>query len=512
MSNLEGPGGKCWSTISSAWLTTRSPVVVVTLIAVLRGKWCGGCFTACLRLVGWWRRRAACRPRYQSCDCARGCVPVRGAGMSASHMGMVFDAEGLDRSEKLLLLGYTNRTDAHGLCWPSEERLARDCGMSRSTVQRTKRKLVERGLLRSLGPGYRHGRMIKNITWVNLLLLESMAGARVEVAQGDGIGLQQGAYGGSGVVGWGASDESDPSAGEARRQSAPPRESDWLGSRSRMKPIVGQIDSQSLMYPAETPKRNTTSVLPSLRGEGSRATDPGTEECGRGMGHLSEAVVANGSAAGVMPQREPVAEERDVRDQPVIGRPSAAAETVPPGVELLLAIGAEKAELLLFGKPLMDQGRVVTGMLERGWTPAQLRHVIASRPLPDPLKKTVGAVIGGRLKQACAAPPPSSMAHILDQAPTEGDARYAAGRWQHRPTAATPADRSVAEAITHRVAHECGGQFGECGRPVSGPGVLCHHCVPQSGVASVNGAHVSRPERVADASGMAEVDGEEPSV
>ncbi|WP_327687350.1 helix-turn-helix domain-containing protein [Streptomyces sp. NBC_00467] len=55
--------------------------------------------------------------------------------MSAEHMGMVFAAGELDGSEKLLLLSYTNWTDPYGFCWPSEERLADDCGTSRSTVQ-----------------------------------------------------------------------------------------------------------------------------------------------------------------------------------------------------------------------------------------------------------------------------------------------------------------------------------------------------------------------------------------
>ncbi|MFE3152801.1 helix-turn-helix domain-containing protein [Streptomyces sp. NPDC059218] len=97
--------------------------------------------------------------------------------MSADHMGMVFAAEGLDGSEKLLLLGYTNWTDPYGYCWPSEERLVDDCGTSRSTVQRAKRKLVEKRLLKSVRRKNSKGEPISNLSRVNLPLLASMARA-----------------------------------------------------------------------------------------------------------------------------------------------------------------------------------------------------------------------------------------------------------------------------------------------------------------------------------------------
>ncbi|MCF2435911.1 hypothetical protein LV779_21825 [Streptomyces thinghirensis] len=54
------------------------------------------------------------------------------------------------------------------------------------------------------------------------------------------------------------------------------------------------------------------------------------------------------------------------------------------GIQLLLEIGAARPELLLTGKALTDQGRVVTVMLESGWTRTQLRHVIAGRPPARP--------------------------------------------------------------------------------------------------------------------------------
>lgn len=95
--------------------------------------------------------------------------------MSVEHMAMVFRADGLDGGEKLLLLAYTNHTDQHGYCWPSEQRLADTCGTSLSTVARQKRSLKAKGLLKSvrrINP--KTGEPISNLTRINLPLLESM--------------------------------------------------------------------------------------------------------------------------------------------------------------------------------------------------------------------------------------------------------------------------------------------------------------------------------------------------
>ncbi|MFJ6069080.1 helix-turn-helix domain-containing protein [Streptomyces tendae] len=84
-----------------------------------------------------------------------------------------------------------------------------------------------------------------------------------------------------------------------------------------------------------------------------------------------------------------------------------------PGVDLLLAIGNEKPEFLLTGKTLADQGLAVAGMLLEGWTPEQLRQVIAGRPLPDQITTTVGAIVSARLKQALTGPAPSNVSAPL---------------------------------------------------------------------------------------------------
>ena len=80
-----------------------------------------------------------------------------------------------------------------------------------------------------------------------------------------------------------------------------------------------------------------------------------------------------------------------------------------PGVDLLVAIGAEKPEFLLTGKTLQDQGMAVAGMLLDGWTPEQLRQVIAGRPLPDEITTTVGAIVSGRLRKALSIPVPETV-------------------------------------------------------------------------------------------------------
>ncbi|MEW2402164.1 helix-turn-helix domain-containing protein [Streptomyces sp. NPDC046862] len=80
-----------------------------------------------------------------------------------------------------------------------------------------------------------------------------------------------------------------------------------------------------------------------------------------------------------------------------------------PGVDLLSSIGAEKPEFLLTGKTLQDQGLAVAGMLMEGWTPDQLRQVIAGRPLPDQIHTTVGAVVSSRLRQALTGPVPDTV-------------------------------------------------------------------------------------------------------
>lgn len=60
-------------------------------------------------------------------------------------------------ARKLLLLVLANYADEHGICWPSQETLASNAGMSLDTVQRQTKKLQETGFLAVTRPPKRRG-------------------------------------------------------------------------------------------------------------------------------------------------------------------------------------------------------------------------------------------------------------------------------------------------------------------------------------------------------------------
>lgn len=141
---------------------------------------------------------------------------------------------------------------------------------------------------------------------------------------------------------------------------------------------------------------------------------------------------------------------------------------VTPGVAVLLAIGQEFPELRLSGKTLAHQGLRVTGMLASGWTPAQIRHIVAGQPLPNPIRKTVGAVLSKRLKDASSTPAPATVPGI--PAPTSG----AVWGTPAQPEAAPAASRrTVAQEFERRVHRECE----TCGVPVLTAHDECPRCL-----------------------------------
>ncbi|WP_329537368.1 hypothetical protein OG568_54035 (plasmid) [Streptomyces sp. NBC_01450] len=150
--------------------------------------------------------------------------------------------------------------------------------------------------------------------------------------------------------------------------------------------------------------------------------------------------------------------------------PPPPADEMHPGIRLLLEIGASRPELLLTGKPLTDQGRVATVMMDTGWSPEQLRHVITDRPLPHPVRTSVGAIIAARLRAAQAYPPPATAADHHDAPPW--DEPNAPATTERSSTGA--AARTVTEALTYRALVECAG----CGVPATAPGEdLCPACL-----------------------------------
>jgi len=95
--------------------------------------------------------------------------------MAIQHVGMIIDAGGLDGSEKLLLIAYANRTDAHGYCWPGMQRLADDCGTSLKTVKRIKNRLIEKNLIKvERRSSVKGSRPLTDLARLNLSLLADM--------------------------------------------------------------------------------------------------------------------------------------------------------------------------------------------------------------------------------------------------------------------------------------------------------------------------------------------------
>lgn len=288
-------------------------------------------------------------------------------------MGMVFAAEGLDGSEKLLLLSYTNWTDPYGYCWPSEDRLVDDCGTSRSTVQRAKRKLIKKKLLKSVRRKNSQGEPISNLSRVNLPLLASMARAERTYDDNliDQITFDDDTQGDPEATLRGTPDNPEPPSDLLTRHSDSYPESNRLLPGVKMTHVgMSQNDSPSLSDPEGI----------SLSGPGSPMGD-GSEQDGR----------------------ETAAPEDDAA--------SAAAE-VPAPRRGKAEDGGQRAEVLelLLGLPgrmhrddAVDLLPLVVDALAAGWTVPRLRDHLARRCDPDRVFD-VAAVYRKHLKRLPAAP------------------------------------------------------------------------------------------------------------
>ncbi|WP_108934601.1 helix-turn-helix domain-containing protein [Streptomyces ardesiacus] len=112
-----------------------------------------------------------------------------------------------------------------------------------------------------------------------------------------------------------------------------------------------------------------------------------------------------------------------------------------PGVDLLLAVGKQRPELLLTGKVLADQGRTVDGLLLADW-PRDLILSALLRPLPAETR-SVSAVLAKRLSDLLMTPLPRHMAMPAPRSPESADGywdRYEEAKrasvWQPDPMAA----------------------------------------------------------------------------
>ncbi|MCD9904227.1 helix-turn-helix domain-containing protein [Streptomyces sp. MT29] len=294
--------------------------------------------------------------------------------MSAEHMGMVFAAEGLDGSEKLLLLSYTNWTDPYGYCWPSEDRLVDDCGTSRSTVQRAKRKLIKKKLLKSVRRKNSQGEPISNLSRVNLPLLASMARAERTYDDNliDQITFDDDTQGDPEATLRGTPDNPEPPSDLLTRHSDSYPESNRLLPGVKMTHVgMSQNDSPSLSDPEGI----------SLSGPGSPTGDSSEQD-----------------------GRETAAPEDDAA--------SAAAE-VPAPRRGKAEDGGQRAEVLelLLGLPgrmhrddAVDLLPLATEALATGWTVPRLRDHLARRCDPDRVFD-IAAVYRKHLKRLPTARP-----------------------------------------------------------------------------------------------------------
>ncbi|MGW2582643.1 hypothetical protein ACWCYZ_15135 [Streptomyces virginiae] len=215
----------------------------------------------------------------------------------------------------------------------------------------------------------------------------------------------------------------------------------------------------------EPPVRPSVSVGSDVR---ASETDGRTD----GGGEVIEEAPVQPRAVEEEPAAADAAPDKSAAAAEAVPGAGPAADNLPasdtPGERLLREIGAWHPEFLLTGKTFTDQGRMVTGMLASGWKEATLRQVIIGRPLPDPLLRTVGAIVSSRLKEAAKNLPPSPTA---TWGPVPAQAR--SGEYSpvdHSSTAA--AGRTVEEATNYRVHYECA----VCSRePVPGFD-LCEDC------------------------------------
>ncbi|MGW2588408.1 hypothetical protein ACWCYZ_45495 [Streptomyces virginiae] len=115
------------------------------------------------------------------------------------------------------------------------------------------------------------------------------------------------------------------------------------------------------------------------------------------------------------PETDGGTDERAAEEEPPQAPPIVAVAPTE-GVLLLTAIGNEQPAFRLTGKVLRDQGLAVDGLMSLGWTPEQIRHVVAGRPLPEKLTKTLGAVISSRIGAAAASSTPAAAPVIPRQA------------------------------------------------------------------------------------------------
>ncbi|MFF5938998.1 hypothetical protein [Streptomyces sp. NPDC012508] len=170
------------------------------------------------------------------------------------------------------------------------------------------------------------------------------------------------------------------------------------------------------------------------------------------------------------------------RGAPLGSGPAVQPVDLTPGVEVLRAVAAEAPEwAITHADSLRDQGLVVTGMLEIGFTAQEVRHALVSKPLPRPLRATVGAVVARRLRDLIAIGPAMGVRPIPAQ--STGGSTPAGHELKDRDETPAPASwaeqRARLEAEVSGVGRHrpCAGDEGMCPR-LALPGMdLCSVCL-----------------------------------
>ena len=299
-------------------------------------------------------------------------------------MGMVFAASGIGGPEKLLLLGYTNWTDPHGYCWPSEQRLADDCGISRSTVQRSKRKLIKLNLIKSVRRvNPKTGDPISNLTRVNLPLLASMArkGATYDDNMIALITFDDDDQGAPEETLTGTPDAPETPSDLLTHQSDSDPESNRLRPRVNLTPTPSQSDSQSLI----DPEGISLSGDDALEGE---ATDEREKRAARN----------NDQAPAVPEQRAGIENvvDADAMTAALPGLGYADALELAPLVADALAAGWTTAGLYEYLAARCDTNRV-------SFPPAIYRKHLKALPAPQAAAPAAPKATRAELIAACSS-------------------------------------------------------------------------------------------------------------
>ncbi|MFI8206689.1 helix-turn-helix domain-containing protein [Streptomyces sp. NPDC085937] len=364
--------------------------------------------------------------------------------MTIKHIAMVLEAEGLDGPEKLLLIAYCNRTDDHGYCWPGQQRLADDCGTSTATVKRVKKRLIDKKLIASMRRvDPRTGEPISNLTRVNLELLAAMRRKRTEY---DDNVVEKLTFG---------DDVPVPTKKKKQAPKRTARRADLLTAQDEPDPVDNTEPPFDLLMAQDEPD-------PGLK----MSPTPVQDEPDLGVnlsptwGQDEPLTVSDPPENPHGTVRPSVGSTRILQTEGrTDGEMAPQQQEVPrtEGVRFLQELGNQHPRLMITGKPLRDQGTVVDELFARGWKDEVLWELL-TRPLPEPLRKDVSAVIAKRLRDALDSPLP-------------GPRRAA----ESEETPTPPRYTADSDPVVRR-RYECEGRAGLCGVPVEAKGDLCPAC------------------------------------